>query len=753
MRPYHMTRVLASLLLASFLPVASATGAADFLFKAAADSQSVMLVWSEQEGTNGFNIYRRIADGSYAKINALPIIPLKDCADIRAVIPAGSPEDSAIARILTIKTCDINARRSELQKHWSKAREILTHRYHRIALVRGLAYEDRTVVSGTTYFYAIKAIETGRERSLAADLAVQAGLVIVPDPPAMLTITAGDRQLFLRWSSVKSAMTYHVMRSTNATGPFQAVTSDQGLSGLFQHDPITTDSLTPPLPGYFDTTCSNNTTYYYKVFGRDFLGRDGAVSAAASGTPRDMTPPETPQGITVQPLKYGLQLTWSKVEYDVLGRMEKVSGYHVFRYDTYEEAEKDSGVAAIAFVKQAKLRARNVSYKDTLIAPTQTYWYRLQAEDKATPSSNFSSKSAAVSGFYKDPVPPGPPKGLSSSGFEDSIMIRWIRPADADVAGYNIYRGICGCETVYVFQGRDVATGTFETVESRKVRTIGKGWKLVKKYCRPYTLSLIVNIDSAQATSYMDRSLPKGSPICYRYAMNAYDTTQNLSVMSDSICDRLKDRTGPPSPVLAGLQARDRAVLVQWVESPIQDLYGFYVERAEQQQGPWTRISPPLKLPDPATLGCKELSGTSDWVDSTYSFLDTNAVRPNRTYWYRVRAVDFSGVEGEPSPEISTFAYDRRIPPKPVILKTADATPQGIAVTWDPGYDTSHLGFAVFRSKGSADRFFQVSRIIRGDTFVDHDVIRGQVYYYQVQCIFKNGNPSLPSDPKAHTLQ
>jgi fibronectin type 3 domain-containing protein len=742
-----------SILLASFFPVASAAGAADFLFKAAADSQSVILVWSEQEGTTGLNIYRRITGGSYAKINAAPVIPLTDCADIRSVIPAGSPEDSAVARILKIKTCDINNSRSERVKHWSKAREVLAHRYHRIALVRGQAYEDRTVVSGTTYFYAIKAIEAGRERSLAADLTVQAGLVIVPEPPAVLAITAGDRQLFLRWSRVQSAMTYHVMRSTSATGPFQEVTSDQGVSGLFQYDPITTDSLTPSSPGYFDTTCSNNTTYYYKVFGRDFLGRDGVVSAAASATPRDMTPPETPQGITVQPLKYGLQLTWSKVELDILGRTERLSGYHVFRYDSHDEAVKDSAVAAAAFVNQAKLRVKNVSYKDTLIAPTKTHWYRLQAEDNATPSPNLSSKSAAVSGFYKDPVPPGPPKGLSSSGFEDSIMIRWLRPEDADVAGYNIYRGICGCETVYVFQRRDVATGTFETVESRKVRTMGPWWKLTRKYCRPYTLSLIVNIDSAQATSYTDRSLPKGSPICYRYAMNAYDTTQNLSVMSDSICDRLKDRTGPPSPVLAGLQARDRAVLVQWVESPIQDLYGFNVERAEQQQGPWTKISPSLKLPDPATLGCRELSGTNAWADSTYSFLDTNAVRPNRTYWYRVRAVDYSGVEGEPSPEISTFTYDRRIPQKPVILTTADASPQGIAVTWDPGYDTSYLGFAVFRSKGSSARFFQVSRLIRGNTFVDHDVIRGQEYYYQVQCIFKNGNPSLPSDPKAHALQ
>jgi len=735
--------------------------AEEFMFKATVQTDFVLLSWDEMGKIDGFNIYRKTDGGTYTKINPFLIIPLTDCTQINTVIPSHSPEATAISRTLHITSCEINGANSDKEKDWFKARSALSLRYYKIAEVRGIAYEDHGVVSGQTYFYMIKSVKDGVEKILKSDLEVKAGVVVLLPAPPSTTAEAGDARIFITWGKIENAIAYQIFRSTAPGGSYGRITPPSGTSGLFKHDPITNDTMLVNKPGFLDTLCLNNTTYNYKVQATDLLGRLGSESSIVSATPRDMTPPLTPAGILVQPLTLGLRLTWAKIDTDIVRRPERVQKYSIYRYISFINSTKDTLGILAGRVRQPADTVINVNFVDSMpfIQPETIYWYRVCCEDSAIPLHNFSNKSAPVSGFFKDPFPPNRPTGLTTDAYEDSILLRWNPPPDADLAGFYIYRGICGCETVYVFRNDKQQTMTHlttgfrrDTVELTENRPPGVGWRLIRIYCRPYNLALIGNIDSAGARKYPDRSVPKGSPICYRYAMRAYDKSQNLSVMSDSVCDRLKDRTGPSAPVIAGLYARDKAVLVQWVSPPIQDLFGFIVERATDPAGLWEKISPDLAVPDPSTVGCKCIPATSNWADSMFSYLDTKDIRPKINYWYRVRGVDYMGNAGNPSPEIGTFAYDRHLPALPMNLQIVDTTQCTMTLTWDPSYNAEYLGFVVFRSKKFDSGYHQISPIIRENKFKDEHLVRGETYYYQVQYYAKDGNRSKPSAPKIHTV-
>ncbi|MEO0108979.1 MAG: hypothetical protein ABIK62_07425, partial [candidate division WOR-3 bacterium] len=602
---------------------------------------------------------------------------------------------------------------------WLKTREFLGTRFPRVRLVRGRAYADSSAVPGEHYVYELRPVVRGREALTGPVVEVRAGALAQLRPPTGVTTEAGDQQVLVVWEELDGAVAYRIERAIRSSGPFAAISPSSAIVGLVALNPLTFDSIKPARPGFLDTTPKNDTTYYYRIVGIDLLNRPGQASAGVSAVPRDKTPPETPSGIVVRRLVYGLELAWPKVTKDIAGREERVKLYDVYRYPSYERAERDSvgdGVKA-GTVNQVADTTTMVRFSEHYpkLQPDSVYWYRISCSDKAIPASNTSRKSAVVSGFFKDTVPPASPTQLRVDCYEDSIILIWTPPTAQDLAGFDVYRGICGGESVVVY-------------------------RQFKVY-RPYELFPIANIDSSQVVRYVDRSLPKGSPIFYRYALKAYDRNQNYSPMSESICARLRDRTGPLPPVIAGLKARDRALLVEWVAPPVQDLFGFVVERALDSAGPWLKISPELKLPDTSAIECESIPPVSRLSDTTWTLLDTQDIRAGTEYWYRVRGVDYLGNEGRNSVPISSFTYSRHLPPVPTSLSAADSAPGIVVLTWQPGFDSSQLGFVVFRSTRPDAGFHQVSPIISGNRFVDSRAVRGEKCYYQVQYLARDGSP------------
>ncbi len=704
-------------------------------FEAVVDSDFVLLTWDSFPGVDSVVVLRREGREGFAQLAT--VAPVTDTVRINALIPPRSEEWNAIWKLLEIAPVRINILprrfpwgpfrdREDWEKRgttWLASRDFLAGRFHRIRIVRGLAYGDSAVVRGRTYTYSLRPAGS-HARPLAPDVSVVAGSLSLPLPPSGFTADAGDRTSFIHWQEQTGAVGYRLYRATSPAGTYTLLSPSSGTIAFLTMNPVTMDSLRPARPGFLDTTCTNNTTYHYKVASVNLLGRVGNQSAVQSATPRDKTPPQTPSGVSVLPAGYGLRLTWPKVARDIAERNENVTKYHVWRYRSFEAANRDSSSDRIKAGTVAQLADTlwMASFLDTWpgIKPDSTYWYRVQAEDDAIPAHNLSTRSGPVSGSFKDTIPPGPATKLAIDPYEDSLVLSWSRPKDGDLAGFDVYRGICGGESVLVY---------------REFRV----WK-------PYELSQIANVDTPGITRYVDRSLPAGSPICYRYSVKAYDRNQNFAPLKESICGRLRDRTGPLAPVISALKARDRSIQVEWVSPPIQDLYGFIVERAPSESGPWTIVSPALKLPDPTRLTCESIPPVSKWQDTTWRFIDTSGAKPETVYWYRVRGVDYLGNEGAASVAIATFTYTRGLPPVPTALKV-DAVGGLAQLSWEPKFDSAWLGFVVFRSHRSTQGYIQVSPLLRTNTFNDHGVVSKETYYYRIQCYARDGNRSEPSQP------
>ncbi|MFX1237911.1 MAG: hypothetical protein ACFE8P_09355 [Promethearchaeota archaeon] len=452
-----------------------------------------------------------------------------------------------------------------------------------------------------------------------------------------------------------------------------------------------------------------------------------------------------------------LNLRWKKVIDDVLVHKEKLNvnqSYKIFRSDNPEE------IGILVDTIDITLTDHNIeeiSWEDfNLTIPEygeKEYWYRLKCVDSCGNESEFSAK---VLGIVPDITPPGPTQVLSSKGESDKIIIYWEQNNAPDLSGYQIYRSIC----------------------RKRLDPIDD----YSRNCNDFLLigeiskqEAIKRLNETGSIYYEDTTVPLGSPICYAYWVRAYDTSGNLNSgrFSDScpeegsyICQKLHDSIPPPIPFIVGLNARNRAVLVEWISSPIQDLYAFHVYRSEKEEEPGIAIARvyldgsfilleetinDMEFQDP---GCSNLSVEPLYDSIQLSYLDTG-LDDNKEYWYRVSAIDNLGNESEKNnieniPAISTFTFNRNLPETPSIHPEAIISVKscGIEIQWYPIFDNKKLrGFFVFRSNDVQGHFRQISELVEGNTFKDLSALRGRNYWYIIQSMDLEGRLSEKSDP------
>jgi hypothetical protein len=175
-------------------------------------------------------------------------------------------------------------------------------------------YTDIGLSNGTTYYYAVDAVNASRTSANSNEAsATPCG---VPATPTGLSATAGNATVALSWTASSGATTYRVKRLTTNGGPYTTIAS----------------SVT--VTNYTDTSVINGTTYYYAVSGGDACAESGnsaQVSATpASGTSSSATifGSQTPTTYYVgsNPVELGVKFR-SDVNGTIIGiRFYKVSG-------------------------------------------------------------------------------------------------------------------------------------------------------------------------------------------------------------------------------------------------------------------------------------------------------------------------------------------------------------------------------------------------------------------------------------------
>ena len=768
-------------------------------------STSVVLRWEAVDEVAGYNLYRRVEgapDRPGRPINgSTPITPPTSGRRLRTLVPDHTPEWRALAHGFgegagSLELADpaahfergLSDEELRLVRATAPANLAMAH-------AAGLAWTDRRVRAEEHYLYELRAVlADGEERRLAFDVPVWAGHFLLPDPPSGVTTQAGDRRALVLWNRNPYAATFIVQRSSSPGGPYQAVNPkpvaydlDAGLDG---------QPLPAPQPGFLDIGAwdanglptshevegapvfgpDNGITYWYQVASRDTLDRAGAWSAPVAATPVRSLPPMAPDDLQVSATTTadGLVVTWRTVTRNVENHQlpDVAQTNYVYRAETREALEDlvalPGHLVATLVVNPQDLTAPLVSWTDldpALVPPygTKPFFYRVRVAD---PFGNTSAPSAVITGTVPDTRAPGATDLVAATGAADHIRVEWRPNAEPDLAGYQVYRGVCDRGFIYI------PGITHEKDKEGRIVTKGKS-----RFRCDLTLVGDVHLGDASAMWatdgsiwFDDHSVPEGSPLCYGYWVRAYDQAGNLYDGTHGCprpgeyrCARLREKTPPPVPVMTGLRARNNGVLVEWMSSPVQDLRAFHVYRSDAELDPprflacvftdgtvsptpWTGLVP----------SCTDVPAVPDPLAARGSYLDGTA-DPHHVYWYRVSALDWLGNESDGSqlediPSSSTFTFTSDLPATPGVLSptTPSAVGCGLDVAWGPTYDPASVqGFVVFRA-AAGDPYRQVSGIVVGNVFSDSTARRGVDYLYCVQAIDHVGLLSQPSLPVLH---
>lgn len=755
---------------------------------------SVVLYWQPATEGVGYNLYR---SGQTPPLNGrAPIAQVRSGDALRALVPEGSDEWRLLERAFSAERArpahpaeapgdpPQPADPGAIFDHGLTAEQqaifdILAAVNLRLRLARGWAFIDTGAGAGVAYTYKLRLVlADGVELPAVGSKAITAGMYTLPSAPADIATVAGDSQVLVLWQRDPQAFSYRVRRATVTAGPYVAVHDEPIFFNLTSG--LRGEPLTPPRPGYLDfqrwdregrpiahtagglsvTGPTNGVSYSYQVACCDILGRVGTWSVGQAATPRKRTLPMAPEEVSVRlsTAPQGLALSWRKVTRDVQGHLILDPGqrYDIYRAETPEALDDLSTLGTYKinelYADPQDLHTPTLSMLDaspTLVPPygEKEFWYRIRCVDA---SGNASAPSAMVGGRVPDARPPGSTVMKGVEGHSDHITIFWAPNGEPDLAGYQIYRGLCD-------RGRP-----YERPHPPDTPP-ASDFVLVGQVSRAESAK---EADTTGMISFEDHALPPGSPLCYAYWVRAFDAAQNLyqgrhgfpASPEEYVCQRLVEETAPPTPVITGLKARDRAVLVEWVASPVQDLCAFHIYRSDADSDPPTFLGCVLR--DGTTLAspwtgiqpcCADTPVEPEPLPVRGSFLD-QGLEPNHVYWYRVSALDWLGTESEKHdltrlPAISTFTYERGLPPTPTVLVATAGPGPGLLVTWQLPAGAEVAGALVYRSTAPDGVYRQVSPPTQGTSFADIAALRGVDYCYRVQSIDRSGRLSQPSAP------
>ena len=198
-------------------------------------------------------------------------------------------------------------------------------------------------------------------------------------------------------------------------------------------------------------------------------------------------------------------------------------------------------------------------------------------------------------------------------------------------------------------------------------------------------------------------------------------------------------RSRPSTP--AGLAAEPGAGVVRlsWQAVEDRDLAGYALLRSEDAAGEFTFL--PGRGPGGGTI----TTGKTSYVDSLHSF-------PGRTFYYRVAAVDTSGIQSPPSGFVgATVLEDKFAPePPPSLAAIPDEREPRITLVWTPpvrdagGGELSGLaGYAILRGESGSGGTVPVDTV-DADTrlYVDGGLKALTSYRYALVAFDEAGNTS-----------
>jgi len=279
-------------------------------------------------------------------------------------------------------------------------------------VITDTSYFDSGLINGTTYYYAITAVDTagGESDRTGESSVVPASLIKVAfrvDMRGQTGVTivriAGD--LFTPpWSATSNSLsnlgngiwgeTFYL--PINALLKYKYV-----FNGTSWENDFPTSSRKREITIVIH---ADSTMYVNNIWN-------------VNGDPAPVSPP----GLVATATSQRVDLRWStnSTEYDITN------------YLVYRSLTSGSSYELVSTL------GRETSYIDTSVTNGTTYYYVVRARDEAGQLGNSSNEVFATP---NPNMPPDTPTGLSATAGNETVVLRWNANTEIDLAGYRVYR-------------------------------------------------------------------------------------------------------------------------------------------------------------------------------------------------------------------------------------------------------------------------------------------------------------------------
>lgn len=638
-----------------------------------------------------------------------PEVPLDDgTEDIRPLEPNDPPQlrvgDLAVVDNLTATAVN----HSSIKLTWDAVENATGYSiarslkkgsgYEVVGVLTSLEFVDKTVVTGTTYFYTIAPMLEEESGVVSQPVSAKAELTKL----AGLKATHTYNSIKLTWNKVAGADQYYIYRSDAATGKY-ALLAQLG-----------------NVAAYTDKGLGLKERYYYKV-----EPCKGAYKGFQAGPVSARTALFKLENLKAKRATYNaIHLTCDKVP--------GATNYYVYRADSPDGKYK------------LVVQLGNVNeYRDKGLNTGKPYYYKVKPYRKSVAGS-YSASATATPTLSKI-------KGVAAKrkGY-NTITLSWEKLSGAN--RYFVYRSTDGKKyelvtklgNVTSYNDVGITTGQIYYYKIRPYRDSAKGdysdavseWTVLAKpknltvarvdyqsvrlawskvtgatQYRVYraesekgTYKLVATVKNA--TEYVDTELQTGKFYYYkvRAKRGTYEGGSSAAVEQRTVLSKFA--------TFSATRAADDQIRLRWTKIAGANKYEIY--RSDTVDGTYTLIT---------TVGDKA------------SYVDAN-LAINRTYYYRIRAYRDT-FKGTLSGKISASTA--------IVIQGLKATATGadgnIKLTWN-AIDGAG-GFIIQRAESAKGPWAQIKQAGGTATsYTDKGRVAGKTYYYQVIPMYSDGTLS-----------
>ncbi len=335
-----------------------------------------------------------------------------------------------------------------------------------------------------------------------------------------------------------------------------------------------------------------------------------------------------------------------------------------------------------------------LGYDDTTVSNGTTYYYKISSvAANGSVISVLDSDVAITAGL---PVYPATPTGIQSWAGDSQILVFWTEIPQ--VAGFNIYRADSGSAT-FTLVNEMPTVARFKLDPEENPLAPGAPWfSGLLDYQRWDPLTGLPIAHTVAGNSVNGPENGKA----YDYKVRSVDILGNESTSASAVVTATPvDKTPPLAPVDARITADDvaGALEIRWVKVTVNvdnhpealGISGYRVYRYEDAGNPDTGATAIGGLiPHPTNPGIIEASTTDS----------SSILRPlygEKTYWYRVEAIDTAGNIGARSAAVGGHLKDITPPSSPTNI-SAMGFADSIRVIWRLNGEPDMDGYSIYRS-------------------------------------------------------